>query len=270
MSSQAAKPPSPQLLDHAKRLLRKGGPESLTMDSLAAAAGVSRATVYRQVGSREALLERLAAEGVEVGDREDVRSRILSAGTQVFARAGFEAATIEAIAEAAGVGSATVYRHFGDKRGLIEAYLAVNTPRTAVWNVAREPSLDLRADLERIVLTILERMETQRDILPLALIERMRGNSLLGELMHGPNRTIHGVTALLRFYIERGDLEAHDPEQLARTLQGMLLGFGFMGALFELPPAPSREATARLIVSVFLDGARKKSEPGSPVQRSQR
>lgn len=257
------------LLDQAKRLLRKGGPEALTMDTLAAAAGVSRATVYRQVGSREALLERLAADGVEVGDREDVRSRILGAAATVFARAGFEAATVEAIAEAAGVGSATVYRHFGDKRSLTEAYLAASTPRQVVWSIAREPSMDLRADLEHIVRTILERMEAQRDILPLALIERLRGSTLLGDVMHGPHRTIHGVAALLRGYIERGELEAQDPELLARALQGMIVTFGFLGTMLGLPPAPPHEATARLIVGIFLDGARRKTEPSSAVQRSQ-
>lgn len=239
------------------------------MDTLAAATGVSRATVYRQVGSREALLERLAAEGVEVGDREDVRSRILSAAGTVFARAGFDAATVEAIAEAAGVGSATVYRHFGDKRSLTEAYLAESTPRQLVWSIAREPSLDLRADLEHIVQTILERMEAQRDILPLALLERIRGSSLLSDVMHGPNRTIHGIAALLRGYIERGELEAQEPELLARALQGMVVTFGFLGGMLGLPAPPPHEVTARLIVGIFLDGARKKSEPSAAVQRSQ-
>ena len=51
---------TPDLLAAAERLVRKRGLEALTMDSLAEAAGVSRATVYRQVGSREALLHKLA------------------------------------------------------------------------------------------------------------------------------------------------------------------------------------------------------------------
>jgi AcrR family transcriptional regulator len=48
-----------ELLDAAERLLADGGIESVTIERAAAELGVSRATLYRSVGSKEQLLGRL-------------------------------------------------------------------------------------------------------------------------------------------------------------------------------------------------------------------
>src|ERR1017187_8549692 len=49
------------------------------------------------------------------------RDRILGAATQAFARDGYGAATIEAIAATAGVAPASVYNHFASKAGIAQA-----------------------------------------------------------------------------------------------------------------------------------------------------
>lgn len=228
------------------------------MDALAAAAGVSRATVYRQVKSRDALLAQLAEQGLDVGEREGVRARILKAAGQVFAQLGFEAATVEAIAEAAGAGAASVYRHFGDKRGLIAAYLDAHAPRRAAWGIAQEPSGDLRADLEALVVTLLTRIEEQRDLMRLALLERMRGSTLLDGVAASQERTIHAVIALFSVYVERGALIDEDPALMARALQGLIFSFSLGGSLLGLPGAPAPELAARFIVQLFLEGLGRK------------
>lgn len=225
------------------------------MDRLAEAAGISRSSVYRQVGSREALLDQLAAAGVDVGERGDIRARILAAAQDVFSRQGFEAATVDAIAEAANVGSATVYRHFGDKKGLIVAFLRHNSPRAAVWAAAREPSGDLARDLLRIARAVLDRAARQQALMRLIFLERLRENPILGELAHADDRTIHGLAALMRHYSQRGDLVAEDPYRLARAFQGMLLSFGVFGSLWALPGAGDPERDAELVVRLFLRGA---------------
>src|SRR5262245_37724830 len=103
------------ILSAAERLVSRHGVEGLTMHRLARVTGLSRATLYRQVGGREALLDALAESGNDVGDRAETRTRILAGAREAFTRAGFDATSIEQVAEAAGVGVATVYRHFGDK-----------------------------------------------------------------------------------------------------------------------------------------------------------
>lgn len=247
-----------RLVDAAARLVRKRGGDALTMDSLAAAAGVSRATVYRQVGSREALIHKLAARGVAVGERAEGRERILAAAAELFPRLGLEATTVEAIAEAAGVGTVTVYRHFGDKQGLIVAFLSSQSPRRAVWARARALSGDLRADLEGLAQTVLEHMQKNSGMFRLALIEHARGGDLMKELERAPDRTVHAFTALFTHYAARAELRPDlrgEPRALARAFLGILFSFGLFGPLWGMPGDCDPERDGRFAVDLFLGGA---------------
>ena len=249
----------PDLVDLAERLVRKRGLDALTMDSLAEAAGVSRATVYRQVGSREALVQALATRGVDIGERAEVRERVLAAAAELFPRLGLEAATVEGIAEAAGVGPATVYRHFGDKKGLILAFLAAQSPRRAVWARVREPSGDLRIDLQSLAQTVLEHMKNNGAMFRLALMERARGGELMTELARSPDRTVHAFTSLFTHYATRGELLRADlrgePRALARAFLGILSSFGLFGPLWGMSGDCEPARDAGFAVDLFLRGA---------------
>ncbi|HEX2315692.1 MAG TPA: helix-turn-helix domain-containing protein [Thermomonospora sp.] len=59
----------------------------------------------------------------ERADAARNRERILTAAAELFARSGVEALTVDAVAQAAGVGKGTVFRRFGDKAGLAAALL---------------------------------------------------------------------------------------------------------------------------------------------------
>lgn len=57
-------------------------------------------------------------------ERKEATAReVLAAARDEFERAGFEGASVRAIAGAAGVAAGTVLHHFGDKRGLLHAAL---------------------------------------------------------------------------------------------------------------------------------------------------
>ncbi|MDC0674387.1 TetR/AcrR family transcriptional regulator [Nannocystis radixulma] len=247
----------PELLEVARRLVDEAGADALTMDRLAEAAGISRSSAYRLVGSREALVQQLAAAGVDVEARGDARERVLAAARDVFSRQGLDGATIEAIAEAAGVGTATVYRQFGDKKGLLRAFAQSMKIRRTVWDAARGPSGDLEADLERVAVTALEQLRGDEALMRIILGERLRGSSLLGELADAPDRSIHGLAALLRHYVERGELLDEDPYRLARALQGLLFGFGLFGTLWGLPGDGDPLRDAKTVVAIFLRGAKR-------------
>lgn len=68
MSEDPARDPSPgrdRLLDAAESCLTRFGLAKTTVEDVAQAAGLSRATVYRQFGSRDALLLAVAARDAE-------------------------------------------------------------------------------------------------------------------------------------------------------------------------------------------------------------
>jgi AcrR family transcriptional regulator len=241
------------ITDAATRLVTRHGSDRFSMDELAAEAGVSRATLYRQAGSREAVLAALCEQGVEVGVRLDVRERILTACRAVFTRAGFEAATLEDIAREAGVGPATVYRQFTDKEGLVSAFAEHIGPRRALRQAALQPSGDLRADLERVAAAVIREVDRDLDLLRLALIERLRGGRWADLLSNSPLRSLPMLTRLLKPYVESGVLGAGDPRRMAQAFAGMLFAC-FIRAAVDAGPMPDPEETARFITHVFLDG----------------
>lgn len=56
-------------------------------------------------------------------DKEATKAALLTAGAEAFGAQGFDGATLDGIAEAAGVNKAMVAYYFGDKAGLFQAIL---------------------------------------------------------------------------------------------------------------------------------------------------
>jgi len=242
------------LLRAAQRIVRTQGPEGLTMERLAKATGRSRATVYRQSGGRDALLDALAAKGTDVGDRAEARERILRAAREVFAKAGFEAASVEEIASAANVGVVTVYRHFGDKDGLVTAFVDELGPRRAVREA--RASTDVRADLQRLAEQMLGTMREDGALVRLMLLEALKGGSLLHRVRaKSPTRMLTSLTALLRVHMAAGRLREGDPQVLAQAFGGMVMAFGVLGPVLRGDPPPDPEKTAQQLTALFLEGA---------------
>ncbi len=98
----------------------------------------------------------------EPGD--DRRERILVAALKEFAARGFEAASTNAIADAAGVAKGLVFHHFGNKEGLFVAVAEDAILRTteAIYGDASHP---LPSDLfERLHLWMVKKLRAfQRD-----------------------------------------------------------------------------------------------------------
>jgi AcrR family transcriptional regulator len=61
--------------------------------------------------------------------RAERRQQLLAVARSVFASRGFESATLEEIAERAGVSRPILYSHFGDKQGLFEAVVGAEIDR---------------------------------------------------------------------------------------------------------------------------------------------
>ena len=73
---------------------------------------------------------------------EDVRARIVAAAAELIASGGPDAATTRAVATAAGVQAPTIYRLFGDKRGLLDAVTQHGLAAYIAKKCAREPNPD--------------------------------------------------------------------------------------------------------------------------------
>ena len=77
----------------------------------------------------------------------DIRARIIAAAAKLIAHGGCEAATTRAVATAAGLQAPTIYRLFGDKRGLLEAVAEQAMKAFVAGKAARAPHRDPVVDL---------------------------------------------------------------------------------------------------------------------------
>jgi AcrR family transcriptional regulator len=109
-----------RLVEEARRRFAAG--ERPSVEELAAAAGVSRATFYRVFGSREALLAELDEQ---VPDR---RAAVLEAAGRLIGEQGLTALSMDELAGEAGVSRSALYRLFPGKSALFEAMLREFSP----------------------------------------------------------------------------------------------------------------------------------------------
>ncbi len=238
----------------AQGLLGKTG-DDFTMDQLAERAGVPRATVYRRVGSKVALLRRLARErGVEFGERPDVRARILLAARRVIGRDGLLNMSMEQVAAEAGAGVATVYRHFNDKDRLIRAVVEELSPRPFVRDLAH-PTEDVRADLTALAAVLLPSFYEYRDILRLLLTDSRAERAYIERLREGSDRTLDQMADYFGAQIRAGRIRAAGtPRELALAFLGLLFAFAVVGPVHYHTTLDEPGRAAGLIVRLFLEG----------------
>ena len=79
----------------------------------------------------------------------DVRKRIIQAAAKLLAKGGREAASTRAVSAAAGVQAPTIYRQFGDMRGLLEAVAQTTLAGYIRHKATRERTDDPLEELRR-------------------------------------------------------------------------------------------------------------------------
>src|SRR5215470_9420660 len=99
----------------------QGGTPSLP--EILQSARISRATFYRAFASREELLRALAIE-----PEADSRERLLEQALAMLGQQGLAALSMDALADAAGVSRATLYRLFPGKAALFREVVKTYAP----------------------------------------------------------------------------------------------------------------------------------------------
>lgn len=88
----------------------------------------------------------LAERRCERTDAAANRERVLLAARRLFRDRGSDGVSMDAVAEAAGVGKGTVFRRFGDRAGLLEALLDDGMREFQDWFLHGPPPLGPGAD----------------------------------------------------------------------------------------------------------------------------
>jgi AcrR family transcriptional regulator len=221
------------ILAAARRQLGAGG--ELSIQAVAAEAGVSRQTVHHYFGGARGLRAALAAEGLAVDSAADepTRERLVEAAIRLMSRPGGDLASIEAIAAEAGMTKGAVYHHFADRAELLRAVARRVSPVDEM-RAQIEPTAELpaRDGLVVIARAYYSAMRSRADIIRNLAANSSRDPELAGVVM---SEIIgQGAPLLLGWFalqVSRGRLRPVDPTLVIQAL------FGPVFLLVTLGPA---------------------------------
>jgi len=148
------------------------------------------------------------------------RKQILDASLRLFSERGFARTTVRDIARDAGITDAAIYYHFGSKRELLETLVE---ERGFISRIQRleNASTDypLRETLLWMARGAIDIMDDNRGFLRLILLEGLAGDPVaLEQYQRLVNRWEQGLAAVLRRYLEKGEMKDDDVETVARHI----------------------------------------------------
>jgi AcrR family transcriptional regulator len=137
----------------------------ISLDEIARRAGISRATLYRRIGSRRALDAAVRAAGVEPGGRPDVRARATAAAADLIEEGGLAALTLEAVAARAECSVPALYSQLGGREGLLTAVFERYSPLPRLEELFADPPATLEAGVRRVYEIAFETVDARRGLL---------------------------------------------------------------------------------------------------------
>ncbi len=171
---------------------------------------------------------------------------IIEAARAAFFARGFHAATIEDIAQAAGVSKVTVYSRFGDKETLFEEVIRSESGRmAAVFDDGVAAGRCLEERLNAYGTVLMEFIYSEEHIaVDRVLMNEIAQSRRLAERFYqaGPALCLGRLATALGDAAESGEIEIDDPWLAAEDLCGLWQGISDMGIKLGLEPAPPPDA----------------------------
>src|SRR5580700_7794156 len=175
--------------------------------------------------------------GSRAEQRRRTEARILDAATQVFFSAGYERATIRAVASAAGVDAGLVMHYFGSKQELFRRVIDA-APVPEIGRAPGQAAEQLLASLnDRLAnepvasLTLLRSMLTNPEAASAASAAIARYQAQIAQAIPGDDADLRAaiISALIlglmvsRHRIKSDELASADPEQVIKLLRPCVL-----------------------------------------------
>jgi AcrR family transcriptional regulator len=179
---------------------------------------------------------------------------ILSAAHRLFVQQGYTATSMRQVAEAAGIGKATIYHHFPDKQSILAALLGRNIARMdeALQLVRAED--DPRRRIQVAAQTSIAFLFESADILQIARREIPSGrDQMQGGFANFFQQYMSLLADAIQRGIEQGIFRPVNPVDTARVLMTMIQGTFAMAYLIN-ERAQSPQQAADALLDVYFQG----------------
>jgi AcrR family transcriptional regulator len=194
-------------------------------------------------------------------------ARLFDVAKRLFIDRGFEATTMDAVAEMAGVSKPTLYARYRDKRELFGAVLRnmVHGSLTPIFSAAAEQhAMAPHADIEATLHQVSREMLCSAALPECAALNRIVAAQAMQfpelarlALEEGWLRGVQAIAALLQQFNEQGHIHIDDPELAASMFLDLVFGHTWRMALYGLDLDPTlAEQQREAAVKLFLDGVR--------------
>lgn len=234
----------------------------MPIEEIAGALGISRMTLYRRIGSRQALNEAVREMGIPTGEEPDARARAVRAAADLIRQDGIAALTVESVALEAQCALPTIYAQFGSRNGLLAAVFERHVPvlavRDALGDVEPGDSDTLRQTVAGAYSIIMDAIGGDRELFRALLAEALRDPS--GEIDEFlVTRYVPAVASHIVPWIER-----HIASGVFRPLPVVMVLHQFLAPVLlhttarplvdasGIFPLPSPDETRGLLADMFV------------------
>jgi TetR/AcrR family transcriptional regulator len=187
-------------------------------------------------------------------DGNAVRDRLLGAALQLFARKGFESASVRELTEAAKVTRPTLYYHFGSKEGLyleLLERLCATVEDSILRSMVPQGTarVRLRSFVLKILDSIIEDAGNQRFFFVISLDPRRNNLSSFHERMRNFIEAV--VELLLEEGVEKGEFETEKVKWITKVILALIDSFIYHQIFLGYPKSYLDETEKML--NVLLD-----------------
>lgn len=191
--------------------------------------------------------------------------RLIEIAASMFMERGFEGTSIDAVAEAAGIGKATLYARYKDKGELFAAVLQRKIDR---WLAMNETDQVASGDIEEKLLALARRtvagaLTAESIAISRIIMAEAARFPKLAKLMHeqGWQRSNAFVAALLDQFVESGQIEVEDTTVAADLFLSLIIGrLTRMAMLGIETDAEQVDQRLKAAVKLFLNGVRPRAK----------
>jgi len=192
------------------------------------------------------------------------RDRILDAARDIFLRESYTGASMESVAQKAGVSKQTIYNHFANKDELFRALVLDICARSSI--ALGDPSDVLDREPEEVLTHFGETVLKHKSCSDTMHLHRLlqlegRNHPSLAESFYkfGPDRTAGWLKQYLEAQVDRGRLHVDEPRVAAEQFVTMLVGHLRLRHLLGMTGVPDKAERSRYVtsaVNIFLNGTR--------------